>query len=134
MEDTDADGIPDERDECPGEAGLASLNGCPDRDGDGVADKDDNCPDVAGAVAAGGCPDSDGDGVVDPDDRCPTSPGPVANNGCPEIAEEDEEVLDLATQAVQFETASAQLRPESRDVLNQLRNPAGIPFYPGQHH
>lgn len=120
LADADADGIPDDRDDCPGIAGLAALNGCPDRDGDGVADKDDNCPDVAGSPSAAGCPDSDGDGIIDPDDRCPNSVGPASNDGCPEISEEDEEVLAFATQAVQFETGSARLKPESRDVLNQI--------------
>jgi OOP family OmpA-OmpF porin len=120
LADADADGIPDEQDDCPGEAGPASLSGCPDRDGDGVADKDDNCPDAAGSIIAGGCPDSDGDGVADPDDRCPNSTGPASNNGCPEISEEDEDVLDFATQAVQFETGSARLRAESREVLDQI--------------
>ena len=46
--DTDGDGTPDYKDDCPELVGLANLNGCPDRDGDGVADKDDECPDTAG--------------------------------------------------------------------------------------
>ena len=34
--DTDKDGVPDTEDQCPTQAGLAALNGCPDQDGDGV--------------------------------------------------------------------------------------------------
>lgn len=82
--DTDKDGVADYLDACPDVAGLASLNGCPDRDNDGVADKDDRCPDVKGLVALKGCPDADGDGVADVDDKCPnTKPGTkVDATGC----------------------------------------------------
>ena len=38
----------DSEDQCPNEAGLSSLSGCPDADEDGVADADDNCPNEAG--------------------------------------------------------------------------------------
>lgn len=81
--DSDGDGIPDHLDECPDEAGLAEFNGCPDRDGDGIPDKDDACPDQAGPKEFKGCPDSDGDGVPDNLDKCPDVPGPKENNGCP---------------------------------------------------
>jgi len=118
--DADNDGIPDDEDDCPNEAGSYAANGCPDRDGDGVADKDDDCPEDAGTAANRGCPDRDGDGVVDKDDRCPTSPGTLANNGCPEIQEEDLEVLEFATQAVNFETASATLTSDSRGILDNI--------------
>ncbi len=118
--DTDGDGVPDDRDECINAAGTMALNGCPDRDGDGVADKNDRCPDAAGTAATNGCPDTDGDGVVDADDDCRTEPGTIANNGCPEITEEDEERLSLAAQSVNFETNSARLTPESREILNEV--------------
>ncbi|MDX5481274.1 MAG: OmpA family protein [Hymenobacteraceae bacterium] len=75
--DTDADGVPDYQDECPTEAGTAATRGCPDRDGDGVADKDDRCPDQAGTTALMGCPDADGDGVADDQDKCPNTPAGV---------------------------------------------------------
>ncbi len=75
--DTDADGVPDYQDQCPTEAGTAATNGCPDRDGDGVADKDDQCPDEAGTAAMQGCPDADGDGVADNMDKCPDTPAGV---------------------------------------------------------
>ncbi|TXK37400.1 OmpA family protein [Pontibacter qinzhouensis] len=75
--DSDGDGVPDYQDQCPTEAGTAATQGCPDRDGDGVADKDDRCPDEAGSPALRGCPDSDGDGVPDIDDKCPDTPAGV---------------------------------------------------------
>lgn len=58
--DSDGDGVPDSRDECPGTpAGVAVTSfGCPkDSDGDGVADYMDKCPGTpAGAkVDAEGC-------------------------------------------------------------------------------
>lgn len=82
--DTDKDGIYDEDDACPTEAGPASTMGCPDSDSDGIADKDDKCPDVAGLANLMGCPDGDGDGVADGDDDCPTEAGLAALNGCPD--------------------------------------------------
>ncbi|QCR24551.1 hypothetical protein C1N53_20780 [Pontibacter sp. SGAir0037] len=75
--DTDGDGVPDYQDQCPTEAGPASTQGCPDGDGDGVADKDDRCPTEPGTAALQGCPDSDGDGVADIDDQCPDTPAGV---------------------------------------------------------
>jgi len=81
--DADFDGIPDDEDQCPNEAGEAALFGCPDRDGDGVADRFDDCPDVAGYAKISGCPDSDDDGVADKDDECPSIKGDKDNKGCP---------------------------------------------------
>ncbi|WP_158607189.1 OmpA family protein [Pontibacter oryzae] len=75
--DTDGDGVADYQDECPTEAGVANLNGCPDSDGDGIADKNDQCPDQAGTAATNGCPDADGDGVADANDNCPDTPAGV---------------------------------------------------------
>jgi len=143
--DSDGDGLRDSQDECPEEAGDIARNGCPvrDRDGDGVPDEEDACPDAAGDID--GCPDTDGDGIVDPedacpaeagtldgcpdfdddgvadkDDACPQQVGTIANKGCPEIAEEDRETLQFAMQAVQFQSGSARLKPESNEVLDQI--------------
>jgi len=82
--DKDNDGVPDKLDACPDQAGLAALNGCPDSDGDGIADKDDACPNAAGPKELHGCPDRDGDGVADKDDACPDQKGPAALKGCPD--------------------------------------------------
>ena len=53
-----------------------------DRDSDGVLDENDRCPDEAGSAALRGCPDQDNDGVPDIDDRCPTIAGTAAFQGC----------------------------------------------------
>lgn len=92
--DSDNDGIQDSKDDCPNVAGLAEFNGCPDGDGDGVMDKDDKCPTVAGLKALMGCPDADGDGVADDDDNCTNESGPAANNGCPWPDTDGDGVLD----------------------------------------
>lgn len=89
--DTDADGVPDKKDDCPGTPAGAVVDdrGCPiDGDGDGVFDGLDACPDTpAGAtVDSSGCPiDSDGDGVYDGLDACPDTPAgaTVDDKGCP---------------------------------------------------
>ncbi len=82
--DTDSDGIADKDDDCPEVAGLANFGGCPDGDGDGVRDIDDVCPTEAGVKALGGCPDGDGDGIADKDDKCPTEAGIASLMGCPD--------------------------------------------------
>ena len=92
--DSDNDGIQDSKDDCPNTPGLAEFNGCPDSDGDGVVDKDDKCPNVAGLKALMGCPDADGDGIADGDDNCPNEAGPAANNGCPWPDTDGDGVLD----------------------------------------
>lgn len=118
--DSDQDGIADKSDDCPLVAGPADLKGCPDKDGDKVPDYMDQCPETAGLPALKGCPDTDGDGVADPDDKCPNTPGPAANFGCPELQPEEKAVLDFAKKAVQFETGSARLLPESFKVLDEI--------------
>ncbi len=91
IQDTDGDGIPDESDLCPDQAGLEILNGCPDGDGDGIADKDDLCPTVFGYKEFDGCIDSDGDGYADNIDDCPDVKGTL--KGCPEV--EQLEVISI---------------------------------------
>lgn len=82
--DTDGDGLVDSRDECPMVFGDVAINGCPDADKDGIADKDDQCPEVAGIAAFNGCPDTDADGVADKEDECPNNAGLRSLNGCPD--------------------------------------------------
>ena len=89
--DTDADGVPDKKDTCPGTpaGALVDPKGCPtDADKDGVFDGLDKCSDTpAGAtVNAQGCPsDTDKDGVLDGLDKCPDTPtgARVDVAGCP---------------------------------------------------
>ncbi len=119
--DSDGDGVPDDRDRCPGTPAGAQVDadGCPlDSDGDGVYDGLDQCPDTPrGAVVdTRGCPlDSDGDGVYDGLDQCPdTQAGAkVDSRGC-----EIPAVITLS--GVTFEVNTANLRPESRSVLNEM--------------
>src|SRR3954451_19914418 len=68
-------------------ASIAQAGPQPDRDGDGVPDQYDHCPDQAGSY--GGCPDSDGDGFPDQSDACPNAPGPNTQNGCPAAVDSD---------------------------------------------
>jgi OOP family OmpA-OmpF porin len=83
--DSDRDGVGDDRDQCPLEAGTLA-NGCPVRDSDldGVMDPDDQCAMEVG-MAPTGCPvrDADQDGVVDADDQCISEQG-GAPTGCPD--------------------------------------------------
>ncbi|MGO2242942.1 MAG: OmpA family protein [Halomonas sp.] len=72
-------------------AGVAvDAEGCPlDSDGDGVPDFRDQCPGTPAGVEvnASGCPlDSDNDGVPDYRDQCPNTPAGVEVNalGCPD--------------------------------------------------
>lgn len=58
-----------------------------DTDGDGLPDSRDNCPNQSGPVDNGGCPaaqpvDSDGDGLTDDVDACPGVFGPRESQGC----------------------------------------------------
>ena len=102
--DRDADGIPDDVDECPDLAedfdGIQDSDGCPedDADGDGILDTQDACPLVPGVwwndPQKNGCPapDTDGDGVPDPVDACPAVIGVRSDdpkrNGCPPAADD----------------------------------------------
>lgn len=104
--DEDKDGIRDEIDACPKEAGVAQAdkdkNGCPapksDRDQDGVIDEQDKCPDVLGMRSTdpekNGClPDRDKDGIPDTQDACGDVPGVGSQeqlkNGCPPDRDQD---------------------------------------------
>lgn len=143
--DMDEDGVADADDACPEKAGSAEHQGCPDSDGDGFYDNKDKCPDVAGpdmgcppadtdgdgvpdaedecpneAGKLKGCPDNDNDLIANKDDRCPNAAGPSSNQGCPEVKREVKEILEFATQAVQFETASDKLKSESFFTLGQI--------------
>ena len=85
--DTDGDGITDDVDKCPTQAGLAKYQGCPvpDSDNDGINDEMDKCPNQAGIAKYDGCPipDSDKDGINDEEDKCPNQAGTAKYQGCP---------------------------------------------------
>ncbi|MEZ4442102.1 MAG: hypothetical protein R3B72_23615 [Polyangiaceae bacterium] len=90
-EDRDLDGVIDDYDGCPDEAGSKDNRGCPvdqDQDGDGIVEGD-ACPHDPGPPSdnelANGCPDKDNDHVADPIDDCPDEPGDDTT-GCPRHA------------------------------------------------
>lgn len=99
VSDRDKDGVPDDRDLCPDQAGKMTAKefyGCPDADGDNIADKADKCPaepeDTDGFNDTDGCadPDNDNDGVLDDNDECGDVPevknGFKDEDGCPDEA------------------------------------------------
>jgi outer membrane protein OmpA-like peptidoglycan-associated protein len=96
--DTDGDGITDDMDKCPTQAGIAKYNGCPipDTDGDGINDEEDKCPNQAGTAKYNGCPvpDTDGDGINDEEDKCPNQAGPKERDGCPVTDRDNDGVND----------------------------------------
>lgn len=105
-------------------AGAATdAQGCPlDSDGDGVPDYRDQCPGtVAGvSVNADGCPvDSDNDGVPDNRDQCPNTPAGVEVNslGC-------QDALVLEGVNFEFDSAqlTAEAQQELRVVAQRLAN------------
>jgi outer membrane protein OmpA-like peptidoglycan-associated protein len=129
--DTDGDRVWDGIDKCPDTPTGCTVDarGCPiDSDGDGMCDGLDKCPDTpAGCkVDASGCPiDSDGDGICDGLDKCPDTPSgtKVESDGCPpsEVRQREIELLDtglIRLQDVKFETAKADILPESRHALD----------------
>lgn len=146
--DSDGDGVPDNRDHCPGTPPGVPVNdkGCPDSDGDGVADNLDRCPDTLPGTPVNefGCPDSDGDGVPDSRDKCPNTPAGVAVNaeGCPDsdgdgVADnldacpatpQGQPVMadgcgvgqSSILQGVNFEFDRARLTPTAEDILERV--------------
>jgi OOP family OmpA-OmpF porin len=100
--DRDRDGIPDNQDRCPAEAGPKENGGCPDkdRDHDGVVDRKDKCPDEPGLVDRDGCPapDKDKDGITDDKDKCPDEAedkdGFEDEDGCPDPDNDKDGVAD----------------------------------------
>jgi len=103
--DADGDGVPDDKDKCPGtpKGAKVDADGCElDSDGDGVVDSKDKCPGTpkGAKVDRHGChkmkeKDSDGDGVVDSKDKCPGTPrgAKVDRNGC-ELDSDGDGVVD----------------------------------------
>jgi serine/threonine-protein kinase len=96
--DSDKDGIADQVDACPNEAGEIGRKGCPnkDHDDDGILDADDACPAEKGVAQEKGCAvkDVDGDGVPDKADGCPTEQGPADRKGCPLKDRDNDGVAD----------------------------------------
>ena len=131
--DSDADGVEDARDRCPGTAPgtVVDPNGCPlDSDGDGVADAYDRCPNTEAGLAVGpnGCAlnnDEDNDGIANDADQCPGTPQGfrVDASGC--VVEQT-----VVLRTVGFELNSDRLTFNARrvllDVANALKQQAGL--------
>jgi OOP family OmpA-OmpF porin len=122
-QDSDGDGVPDDKDQCPGTPAGAPVdaNGCPlYSDGDGVPDYLDKCPGTPSGVKVDpdGCPlDSDGDGVPDYLDKCPGTPAgsKVDANGCPPGGE----TLAIVTN-INFDFDSSKIRRDSEQKLARV--------------
>jgi hypothetical protein len=98
--DTDGDGVPDDKDNCPTRINPKQVdidrdglgNACdPDDDNDGVADSSDNCPSIPNPKQADRDRDGIGD-VCDPDDDNDGIKDRVDN--CPFIANQDQSNRD----------------------------------------
>ena len=82
--DRDADGVPDDTDNCPD----TPNPGQEDADGDGFGDACDGCPNDADKLGPGDCgcgvpdTDSDGDGTADCIDGCPADPDKTDPGAC----------------------------------------------------
>ena len=124
IRDADLDGILDEDDECPHQAGPEDRKGCPgavDSDGDGIAEGD-ACPDQAGAryndPKANGCPDQDNDRIADPVDPCINEPG-EKTGGCPKFARLVEGDFKIDP-PIGFARNAASLSPEAIEALKEV--------------
>ncbi len=132
--DSDGDGVLDEADKCPTQAGKlqrADFLGCPDSDGDGVPDKIDLCngekEDTDGYKDTDGCPDpdNDGDGVLDIADECADAAeninGVMDGDGCPDYGpdQDDDGVPDAQDQCV-----------DKAETLNGIDDADGCPDKP----
>ena len=97
-----------------------------DSDGDGVPDDRDECPNTPAGVAVGenGCPlDSDGDGMADIYDACPNELG-KGPDGCPEEMVMEEVVVVKIVETVHFAFDSAKIEPIGKAVLDARVVPA----------
>jgi outer membrane protein OmpA-like peptidoglycan-associated protein len=135
--DRDGDGILDAVDQCPDQPedrdDFQDEDGCPDPDNDqdGILDREDICPnnpeDRDDFEDQDGCPDPDNDHDRIPDvrDRCVMQPetynGTEDEDGCPDqgIAVLEENNIRIL-QAINFETDSAQIRPESLTIVEAV--------------
>ncbi|MBW2459273.1 MAG: hypothetical protein JRI68_32555, partial [Deltaproteobacteria bacterium] len=124
IHDADMDGVEDEYDACPDEAGPKERRGCPsaqDQDGDGIIEGD-ACPEEPGAKyedpEANGCPDRDNDHFADPIDPCPGQPGP-STDGCPKYARLDGDTF-VVDPPIRFGRRSAKLPAKAREALIEV--------------
>ncbi len=144
--DRDGDGIIDRADQCPDEPedrdSFQDTDGCPDLDNDQdqIPDTVDNCPnepeDRDDFEDDDGCPDPDNDrdGILDVSDRDPASGRdcrnePETQNGVDDTdgCADSGDLVILGNeirlrQQIQFETDSAEIRPISFPIIDQMFN------------
>ena len=116
--DSDGDGVPDNRDRCPGTpAGVAvDKDGCPlDSDRDGVPDYLDKCPDTPAGVAV----DKDGCPPVAEKVVILASEPKVEEKVVAVVSEKKAEVVILAFEDVHFEFNQSNLKPEAKTILKR---------------
>ena len=124
--DWDLDGIENEDDECPEEAGVRP-HGCPedlDTDKDGIPNDRDKCPNKWGDTPSG-CPipDTDGDGIFDSKDSCVEEPetynGFDDTDGCPDEPPDEVKQFTGVIKGIKFATGKATVRRQSFKLLNK---------------
>ena len=102
MEDTDNDGIPDDKDKCPDQA----------EDKDQFEDED-GCPD----------PDNDKDGIPDEKDKCPneaeTKNGYQDEDGCPDEVPAPVKKFTGVVKGINFRRNSADIKASSFPLLKE---------------
>ena len=114
------------------------IDSLADTDADGIVNMNDNCPGHKGTLKYFGCPvpDTDGDGINDDDDKCITIAGIAANNGCPAYADTVAVDKDTIRYVVYFEPGKSILRSEAYNtlsiVIKQLKeNPKLVATFTG---
>lgn len=112
MMDSDQDGVADYLDQEPRTAPNAPVNS----KGQTIVPEKE----VVVIVQPAPETDRDGDGIRDEIDVCPDEAGIMANKGCPEIKQAVREVISHALEQVQFKENTAELTPESFNVLNEM--------------
>jgi len=133
--DSDTDGVPDSRDECPNEFGFRTISGCPDDDLDGVPNIYDKCPGMAGPKTKEGCPDNDNDGLPDHLDKCPYQAGIPQFEGCPDSDEDGipdkEDRCRFAAGTAEFQGCPDKDGDGIPDLDDNCPFVAGVPEYGG---
>lgn len=139
--DSDKDGVPDKKDQCPNtpKGVKVDIHGCPlDGDADGIADYVDKCPTVFGVKQFEGCPDTDGDGVQDSADQCPDTPKGVKvdTKGCPIDTDKDgiADYLDKCPTVAgiaKFDGCPDTDGDGIQDAVDKCPTVAGLPEYEG---
>ncbi len=107
---------------------VAAVTPPPDADHDGVLDDADRCPSEAGGADRSGCPvrDADRDGIEDDADRCVSAAGTVEHAGCPapftaeQLTELNAQLLAELRRERMFTLGQRDLNDTSRAALDRV--------------